>query len=96
MSKYTMKTITAGESWACRFRIKTWVDEETGMPVEVKNLQPGQPVVGAKPGDWESIGVIKTRDLKSQLVELVDTYNERTWTVPFDDCWDIDRVEFRD
>lgn len=96
MSKYTMETITAGESWGCRFRVKTWVDKQTGMPVEVKHLQPGQPVQGAEPGDWESIGVIKTRDMKNQLVELVDTNTDRTWTVGFADCWDLDRAEFRD
>lgn len=96
MTKHTIESITAGESWGCKFRIKTWVDEQTGQPVEVRNLQPGQPVQGATPGDWESIGIIKTRDTKSQLVELIDTHTDRTWTVPFADCWDIDRVEFQD
>lgn len=95
MTDYTIETITAGETWACRFKIKTWLDKD-GNPVAVKNLQPGEPVKGAKPGDWESLGLIQKRDVNSQLVELQDTVVDRTWVVPFHDCWAIDRAELAD
>ena len=88
----TMQDITAGESWGCRFRVRTLVSPE-GKPVDTRNVAPGTKVNG-EPGFWESVGSIEIRDVDNRLVQIVDHELNRTWTVSWDDCWDIDRVEY--
>jgi len=41
-------------------------------------------------------GVIKTRDSEQQLAEIVDTESKNIYVVKWEDCWDIDEVEWRD
>ena len=48
------------------------------------------------PGVYESLGVIKIRDTEQQLVELEDTQTGRTFVVPWEDCWDVDTVEWQE
>ena len=87
------KDITAGESWACQFRVTTFLDED-GAPVEpAHNLQLGQAHPG-NPGEYTSLGVVKTRDTAQQLIELVDTKTQRVFVVAYDDTWDYDTVEW--
>ncbi len=88
-----MQDITAGESWGCRFRVRTFVNEQ-GIPVDTRFIPPGSKVPG-NPGDYEGVGSISKRDINNRLVEIVDhKIPNRTWTVKWDDCWDIDRVEY--
>ena len=44
----------------------------------------------------ERFGVIKTRDSERELAELVDINSQDTYVVKWEDCWDIDEVEWRD
>lgn len=80
-----------GEPWACQFRTHTFLDEQ-GMPTQAKNLQLGQAHPGT-PGVYQGIGLVKTRDLANNLVELVDVQSELTFIVSIDDTWAYDRAE---
>lgn len=87
-----IKDIPAGESWACRFRTTTFLDSN-GKPVEAVNLALGQAHPGT-PGVYESVGVIQVRDIENSRVQLqcVDTLKQ--FTVAFEDCWDVDTIEW--
>lgn len=88
-----IKDLTAGESWACRFRTRTFVNEQ-GNPVSTRNLNPGDSVDG-EPGDYEGFGAIAKRDCEKNLVEIVDLEHEGfTWVVSWDDCWAVDTIEW--
>ncbi len=89
-----MEDITAGESWGCRFRVRTLIDPK-GKPVNTTHVPPGTRI-DAEPGFWESIGSIEIRDVDNRLVQVVDHELGRTWHVSWDDCWDIDRVEYKE
>ena len=88
-----IEDINAGETWACRFKVQTFVDPKTGQAVEDKNLVPGQAHRGI-PGEYEGIGLIQVRDLDTRIVQLLDTISNITFKVKFDDCWDVDTVEW--
>lgn len=94
MTEQTIHNITAGESWACRFRTTTFLDAN-GAPVKVSNLQLGQAHPG-KPGLYESIGIIQVRDTAQGVVQLEDTQSHQQFVVDFEDCWDIDRIEWQE
>lgn len=83
----TINEIKVGQSYACKFRCETMLDDQN-LPVtsDTKNLK--------GPGVYESLGVIKTRDVDNRLVELVDNVTKRQFTIPFNDIWDIDEVEW--
>jgi len=90
-----VEDIITGESWGCRFRVRTFVGDD-GKPVSTRNIPIGGKVPG-EPGEYTGWGIIKTRDLNRRLVEIEDMeMQDQTWVVHFDDCWDIDRVEYRD
>lgn len=95
MSEHTIESITAGESWGCRFRTQTFVNSQ-GQPIDTRNLQVGQPVKDGAPGWYEGFGVIQTRDTARKLVEVYDREHDRTWIVGWNDCWDIDAIEWVD
>tara|TARA_B100000780_G_scaffold266207_1_gene222261 strand:+ start:125 stop:424 length:300 start_codon:yes stop_codon:yes gene_type:complete len=88
-----MEDIPAGETWACRFKVQTFIDPKTKMAVEEKNLAVGQAHRGI-PGDYESIGLIQIRDTDTKIVQLLDTVSQITFKVDFDKCWDLDTVEW--
>ena len=44
----------------------------------------------------QMFGVIKTRDTERELAEIVDTETQTAYVVKWEDCWDIDEVEWRD
>jgi hypothetical protein len=88
-----IEDLEAGTSWACKFRTTTFVDEN-GVPVKA-NLNIGQAHPG-KPQTYESVGVISVRDVESRKVEVVDIETEQRFIVNFDDCWDLDEVEWID
>lgn len=86
----SIEDIQVGGSYACRFRATCMLDE-LGRPAP--NLS-DVPLAG--PGDYESVGVIKIRDSEQRLVELECTRTQRTFVVPWEDCWDIDVVEWQE
>ena len=88
-----IEDIPVGESWACRFRTTTFVDEN-GVPVQAQ-LQLGQAHPG-EPRQYEGIGIIQVRDLDNRRVQLQDVDCLQQFTVEFDDCWDIDTVEWQE
>lgn len=94
MSKITLDDLTAGESWACRFWIETFLDEN-GEPVDNSNLQPGQRAQG-QPGRYTGLGVIKTRDLANRRLVVIDTKTNNEYTLEEAQAADFDRVEWID
>lgn len=87
-----IEDITAGESWACHFRVRTFVNKD-GKPVDTTNIQIGDPVPG-EPGDYEGFGLIAKRDSVKELVEIVDlSIEDKTWIVHWNDCWAVDKAE---
>lgn len=93
--KLTPQDITPGNSYACHFRVHTFVDDQ-GRAVSTKNLRPGDSVKGAEPGYYEGFGVIQKRDTARKLLEIWDTELERSWVVSWQDAWAIDQVEWVD
>ena len=87
-----IKDIPAGTSWACKFRTTTFLDK-TGLPIEAYNLALGQAHPGT-PGVYEGVGVIQVRDLENQRVQLQCVDSLKHFTVPFEDCWDLDTIEW--
>lgn len=85
-----IRDIQVGGSYACRFRATCMLDE-LGRPAP--NLS-DVPLKG--PGVYESLGVIKIRDVEQELVELEDTATGRTFVVAWEDIWDVDTVEWQE
>lgn len=85
-----MKDIEVGKSYACKFKITTMLDT-LGRPAP--NLS-DTPLKGK--GEYESLGVIKIRDTEQRLVELEDTVSRKSFVVSWDDCWDIDTVDWQE
>ena len=86
------RDITAGESWACRFKTPAMVTPE-GKLYDSTGVQPGE-TVAAAPGEYSSVGVIVRRDTAQELLELRDTASGKHFVVGFADVTDIDRVEW--
>lgn len=82
--------IPVGESYACRFRVTTMLDT-LGRPAP--NLS-DTPLKG--PGEYESLGIITTRDKETRLLRLEDTKSRKTFVVSYDDVWDIDTVDWQE
>lgn len=80
-----------GKSYACKFRIKTYVNEQ-GEPMEIADL-PQEPHL-LKTGVWVSWGVIARRDTANRLLEVEDQQTERTWILNWDEVWDIDTAQY--
>lgn len=81
-----------GTSWACRFRTVDWLDAQ-GVPTRA-HPSVGQAHPGV-PGEYSSIGIIRTRDVDSRLLELEDTQPpHRTYVVSWDNCWAVDTIEW--
>jgi hypothetical protein len=57
-AKMNMEDIPTGETWACRFKTTTFIDKESGVAVEDKNLAVGAAHRGI-PGEYEGIGLIQ-------------------------------------
>jgi hypothetical protein len=83
-----IEDIEVGKSYGCKFKVTTMLDS-MGRPAP--NLS-DVPLKG--PGEYEGFGVIQIRDTNSRMVELYDTSSRKTFTVSFDDIWDVDEVEY--
>lgn len=84
---FTPEDITPGETWACRYRTTRMLAAD-GTPVV--NMSVGDTAAG--PGDYESIGVILTRDRENRRLEVRDLSDGTTHVVDYGDAWDIDRA----
>lgn len=85
-----IEDVTPGKSYGCKFKVSTMLDSN-GKPAP--NLS-DTPLKG--PGEYEGFGVIQVRDSNSRFVELYDITSRKTFTVSFDDIWDVDEVEYVD
>jgi len=85
--------IEPGKSYACKFILRNIPLDSFGRPGGMMSLA-DLPI--QKFGDYESIGVLKTRDTVKELVEVIDEKGGKTYVVPFADIWDIDYAEFED
>jgi len=79
--------ITPGESYACKFRVETMLDE-LGRPPGLSDT----PLAGVQM--YEGLGVLIARDLAQELVKLKDEKSSKEFVVPFKDIWDIDTVDW--
>jgi hypothetical protein len=84
---FTVNDITAGETWACKYRTTRMLGHD-GKPVA--NLKAGETAQG--PGLWESIGVILVRDRENRRLEVRDLQDSTTHIIDYGDAWDIDRA----
>jgi hypothetical protein len=82
--------IEPGKSYACYFRTAELVDSHSN-PITDGNSQSAEKVI-----QREIFGVIKTRDLQQQLVEVIDQETGKSYVVGWEDCWDVDEVEWHD
>jgi hypothetical protein len=82
--------ITPGESYACKFRVVTMLDT-LGRPAP--NLS-DEPLKG--PGVYEGVGILVQRDTEKRLVKLQDEKTGNEFICSWDDCWDVDTVEWKD
>ena len=88
-----IEDIPSGESWACRFRTTTFLDAD-GQPIQA-NLHVGQAHPGT-PSEYEGIGVIQVRDTENRRLQLQDVNSLQQFTVSWDDCWEVDRIEWQE
>lgn len=81
--------IEPGKSYACKFK--------TEMMLDIYDRPPGlsdTPLKG--PGMYESFGLITVRDSESKLFRIQDLKGDakgKVYTIPWDNCWDIDEAE---
>lgn len=87
-----IKDIVPGQSYACKFRVETTLDEDGKVP--------GIPTFGMAPikgsGIYEGFGVILVRDIENEQVKVRDEESLFHFVVPFKDIWDVDSVEWVD
>lgn len=66
--------------------------------IDIETLTPGESYACRfrvdGPGEYEGIGLLLTRDLENRLVKLRDVNSMMELTVPFDNIWDIDYVNW--
>ena len=84
-----IKDITPGESYACKFRVETMLDE-LGRPPGLSDT----PLAGVQM--YEGLGVLIARDVTQELVKLKDQKSSKEFVVPFSDIWDVDTVDWVD
>lgn len=63
--------------------------------IDIEDLTPGESYACRfRVGENQGIGLLLTRDLEQRLVNLRDVNSMMELTVPFDDIWDIDYVNW--
>ena len=82
--------IEVGKSYACKFKVKTLLDV-LGTPAP--NLS-DQPLGGE--GWYEGFGVIMQRDTIQKLVLIKDQKTSKEFPVEWENCFEIDDVEWVD
>ena len=84
-----IKDITPGESYACKFRVETMLDE-LGRPPGLSDT----PLAGVQM--YEGLGVLIARDVTQELVKLKDQASSKEFVVAWADIWDVDTVDWVD
>ena len=56
-----LEDLKAGESWACKFKVLTFLDDDGNLIDKKVNLGEKHP---GKPGIYEGLGIIKVRDIE--------------------------------
>lgn len=84
-----IKDITPGKSYGCYFRVVELVDSQGNPAQDTAN----DSITAVR---RDLFGVIKTRDCENQLVELVETKTGSRYVVAWQDCWDVDEVEWHE
>jgi hypothetical protein len=81
-----------GKSYACKFRVRTYLtDNNTPLDTSSIPQDPSEWLLG----EWESWGLIARRDSQARLLEVNDENCTRTWTLSYDDVWDIDVAYYK-
>ena len=91
-----IEDIIVGESYACKFRVKTMLDE-LGRPAPNLTDTPLKGVgnyEGMGVGNYEGIGVLMQRDPEQRIVKLRDEKSSKEFVVAYEDIWDVDVVEW--
>ena len=83
-----IEDITPGESYACKFRVKTMLDEHDRPAPNLTDT----PLKGV--GDYEGLGVLMQRDTEQRLVKLKDQKSSKEFVVGYNDIWEIDTVDW--
>ena len=82
-----IEDITPGNSYACKFKVRTLLDSFGRIP----GLS-DTPLAGE--GNYEGLGVLLARDTEQRLVELQDEKSKKKFVVSFDDIWDVDTIDW--
>tara|TARA_Y100000114_G_scaffold62940_2_gene57672 strand:+ start:9917 stop:10192 length:276 start_codon:yes stop_codon:yes gene_type:complete len=85
--------VKAGNRYTCSFTAKKVPLDEFGRPGASKSLA-DLPVV--RLGDYVSTGELVARDLKQELVEVLDDKTNRKFVVEFGNLQDIEEVDAED
>jgi hypothetical protein len=83
----TPEDIVSGKSYACKYKIKTMLDQFGRLP----GLS-DTPLKGV--GTYEGFGIIKVRDIDQRLLKIVDQASGKELVIGFDDVYDIDEAEY--
>lgn len=86
-----LEDLTPGKSWACKFKVITFLDTDGNIidkKVNVGEKHPG------KPGVYEGLGIIQIRDVENDLVKLIDVESKKEFCVAWENCWDPDTIEW--
>ena len=81
-----------GKSYACKFRVRTYLTDNN-TPLDTSSI-PEDPSKWLL-GEWESWGLIARRDSQARLLEVNDENCTRTWTLSYDDVWEIDVAVYK-
>ena len=84
-----IENIVPGNSYACKFRVETMLDEHGRIP----GLS-DTPLKGV--GTYEGSGILMQRDVEQRLVKLKDQKSSKEFVVGFDDIWEDDEIECTD
>jgi hypothetical protein len=82
-----IEDITPGQSYACKFKVRTMLDSYGRIPGLSDTPLRGE-------GEYESLGVLMARDMDQRLVQLKDEKSGKEFVVSFDDIWDVDDVDW--
>ena len=78
-----IREIQQGSYYNCNFKIEQMLDVH-GRPMNLSDA----PLKGI--GMYHGSGCITGRDVVTEMVEVVDKASNRTFTVGFDDIWNVE------
>ena len=64
--------------------------------IDIKDMRAGESYATRfRVEDYEGLGVVETRDVEQQLLQVVDVDSGLRFVVSWDNCWDVDVVEWQ-